>query len=396
MNSKMRTGRAMILLMIILFLSNNICAQDAYIHRLGIEGRAGYIFPTSSFLRGENDMRKIMRSVCSAHLKYSFRLPPGTAADRVYGSSYQGIGLGYFDFGNRREMGTPVALYAFQGARIAGITPRLSLNYEWGFGASFGWKPYDYLSNPNNTVMGSKVNAYLSAGIHLNWILSPRFDLNIGATAVHFSNGNTRYPNTGLNTIDFKIGVAYNFNRDIDKTLQPLQQIPVPAFPRHVSYDLMLFGSWRRKAVDVPGGQVPAPGKYGVAGFCFAPMYNFGYKFRAGVSLDGVYDASANIYTKDYATQLDDASEEEAFGIPPASQTTLSGCLGTRRMGNALLYRRHRFRSQYPAWRGRLAIILPNPGAQNRYDPRHIPACRLQPERFPRAQLSDAGYRVSV
>lgn len=168
MNSKMRTGRDMILLMIILFLSDNICAQDAYIHRLGIEGRAGYIFPTSSFLRGENDMRKIMRSVCSAHLKYSFRLPPGTAADRVYGSSYQGIGLGYFDFGNRREMGTPVALYAFQGARIAGITPRLSLNYEWGFGASFGWKPYDYLSNPNNTVMGSKVNAYLSAGIHLN------------------------------------------------------------------------------------------------------------------------------------------------------------------------------------------------------------------------------------
>lgn len=131
MNSKMRTGRAMILLMIILFLSDNICAQDAYIHRLGIEGRAGYIFPTSSFLRGENDMRKIMRSACSAHLKYSFRLPPGTVADRVYGSSYQGIGLGYFDFGNRRkwELRCPLRL---QGARIAGITPRLSLNYEWG------------------------------------------------------------------------------------------------------------------------------------------------------------------------------------------------------------------------------------------------------------------------
>ena len=108
MNSKMRTGRAMILLMIILFLSDNICAQDAYIHRLGMEGRAGYIFPTSSFLRGENDMRKIMRSACSAHLKYSFRLPPGTAADRIYGSSYQGIGLGYFDFGNRREWELPL------------------------------------------------------------------------------------------------------------------------------------------------------------------------------------------------------------------------------------------------------------------------------------------------
>ena len=73
----------MILLMIILFLSNNICAQDAYIHRLGIEGRAGYIFPTSSFLRGENDMRKIMRSVCSAQ-SYSLI---GTSVYPVGGST---------------------------------------------------------------------------------------------------------------------------------------------------------------------------------------------------------------------------------------------------------------------------------------------------------------------
>ena len=33
------------------------------------------------------------------------------------------------------------------------------------------------------------------------------FNVDTDATAVHFSNGNTRYPNTGLNTIDFKIGV---------------------------------------------------------------------------------------------------------------------------------------------------------------------------------------------
>ena len=146
---------------------------------------------------------------------------------------------------------------------------------------------------------------------------SPLFDLNIGATAVHFSNGNTRYPNTGLNTVDFKIGIIYNFNRNINDVLQPSQQTPSPAFPKHVSYDLTVFGSWRRKAVDVPGGQVPAPGKYAVAGFCLAPMYNFGYKFRAGVSLDGVYDAGANIYAKDYITPLNGGNEEEAFGIPP-------------------------------------------------------------------------------
>lgn len=315
MSNNIRIWKVTVLLLLTLLLSDNIYAQDKYIHRLGIEGRPGYIFPTSAFLRGENNMRKYMKSSYSAHLKYSFQLEPGTAADHVYGGAYQGIGLGYFDFGNTQEMGSPVALYLFQGARIVRFTPRISLNYEWGFGMSFGWKPYNYLDNFNNTVIGSKINAYLNAGLHLNWILSPRFDLNIGSSMSHFSNGNTKFPNTGLNTIDFKIGVVYNFNRELDIFDKSAKPLLIPAFPRHVSYDLTMFGSWRRKAVNVPGGQVPAPGTYAVAGFNFAPMYNFGYKFRAGVSLDGVYDASANIYSKDYISS-NGSSEKESFGTP--------------------------------------------------------------------------------
>ena len=104
MSSKIQAGKDILLLIIILFLSDNIHAQNNYIHRLGIEGRPGYIFPTSSFLRGENNMHKRLSSAYSAHLKYSFQLQPGSTADRIYGSSYQGIGLGYFDFGNDKEI----------------------------------------------------------------------------------------------------------------------------------------------------------------------------------------------------------------------------------------------------------------------------------------------------
>lgn len=324
MKNNIPTWKTMALLMLMLFLSDTLSAQNEFIHRIGIEGRAGYIFPTSSFLRGENDMRKYLQSTYSAHLKYSFQSQPGTAADRVYGGAYQGIGLGYFDFGNRREIGNPVALYLFQGARIAKFTPRLSLNYEWGFGVSFGWKPYHYYDNPNNTVIGSKANAYLNAGIHFNYMLSPQFDLTIGGSMIHFSNGNTKYPNTGLNTIDFKVGVVYNFNRESDAFAKTAKPVLIPAFPKHVSYDLTLFGSWRKKAVNVAGGQVPAPDTYTVAGFNFAPMYNFGYKFRAGVSLDGVYDASANIYAQDYISD-GGGNEKEAFGTPSAGKQLALG-----------------------------------------------------------------------
>ena len=41
-------------------------------------------------------------------------------------------------FFNSAEVGTPVALYVFQHARIAALTERLSLDYEWNFGLSFG------------------------------------------------------------------------------------------------------------------------------------------------------------------------------------------------------------------------------------------------------------------
>lgn len=314
MNSRRRIEKVAILIATIILLSSTIYAQETYIHRLGIEGRMGYIFPTSPFFQGENDMHDCLKASPSAHLKYSFQLRPGTASDRIYGGAYQGIGLGYFDFGDHQEIGSPIALYLFQGARIAQFSPRLSLNYEWGFGASFGWKSYHQYNNPNNTVMGSKINAYLNAGLHLNYILSPRFDLNVGTTMVHFSNGNTKFPNTGLNTIDFKVGLVYNFNRQDILPSQTSQSMVAPPFPKHVSYDLTMFGSWRRKAVDVAGGQVPAPGTYAAAGFSFAPMYNLGYKYRVGVALDGVYDASANIYAKDYIT--DGSHTEDTFGAP--------------------------------------------------------------------------------
>ena len=40
---------------------------------------------------------------------------------------------------------------------------------------------------------------------------------------------------------------------------------------------------------------VRGPEAYPVFGFQFSPMYNLGYKLRLGVSLDGVYDGSANV-----------------------------------------------------------------------------------------------------
>lgn len=55
------------------------------------------------------------------------------------------------------------------------------------------------MTNPYNDVVGSKVNAYLNAGIMLSWRPDPQWTFTFGLDASHFSNGNTGYPNLGVN-----------------------------------------------------------------------------------------------------------------------------------------------------------------------------------------------------
>lgn len=293
-----------------------------FIHQVGVEVRPGYVFPTNYFLDGMNDNGKPIRYFSAAHLKYSFQFRPGTWADKTYGGAYQGIGLAGYTFGNARELGNPVALYLFQGARIARFTSRLSLNYEWNFGLSFGWKPYDRDHNRYNIMMGSKMNAYINTNFFLNWRLSPQYSLSSGVTLTHFSNGNTKFPNAGINMVGLKLGLVYQFNPNEKFLPEVYDRSNIPVFPRHVSYDLVLFGSWRRKGYLYGDEFIPSPDAYKVMGVNLAAMYNVSYKFRAGIALDGVYDASANVFTKTVPGEI------QGFVKPPFNAQVALGVSG--------------------------------------------------------------------
>ena len=278
-----------------------------FVHGLRVEGRPEYIFPTSSFLKGENAEGRIIRGAFSTHVKYLFRYCPGSIDERIYGDVYQGVGLGFYNFGESRQLGNPVAFYLFQGARISSLAPWLSLYYEWNFGLSAGWKPYDSYYNSYNTMIGSKVNAYINANFYLRWQLSPGVSLTSGITVSHFSNGNTAIPNAGLNTIGGNFGGECNFHRKDDlKPLQANDVSPCRPFRRHISYDFVFFGSWHSQGIKTADGLSPSPESYPVFGFNFTPMYNAGYKLRFGMSLDGTYDGGANLYTEyDVYGQID-------------------------------------------------------------------------------------------
>ena len=264
-------------------------------HYIGLEVRPAYVFPTRSFFRGDNAAGEAINTSVSAHLRYAFRFTPDTRLGKLYPHAYQGIGLSFNSFFNKAEMGTPVALYVFQGAPIARLTERLSLNYEWNFGAAFGWKKYDPQNNPYNVVVGSRINAYLNLGIFLNWQFTQAWHLTVGADLTHYSNGNTNYPNSGVNTVGMRIGMVRSFGGTTKaKAVESSRKEALP-LKKRFSYDLIVYGSTRKRGLIYPDHGELVPGSFAVAGLNFNPMYRVNKYFRAGVSLDAQYDESANL-----------------------------------------------------------------------------------------------------
>lgn len=265
-------------------------------HVLSAEFRPAYVFPTGAFLRGDNEAHSPINTNLSGHLKYGFRFSPDSYWGRLYPHAVQGIGVAYNTFLNSAELGNPVSVYAFQTSRIATLAPRLSLDYEWNFGASFGWKRYDPEHNSWNQLVGSKINAYINLGLFLHWAIDPHTRLKAGIDVTHYSNGNTGYPNAGINTIGAAVGLTRYFGTSRAEHPSVVASTEPQDFRRSLGYDLVLYGATRKKAVyPANADPVLVPGSFGIAGLNFAPMYSFSRYFRAGVSLDAQYDESANI-----------------------------------------------------------------------------------------------------
>ncbi len=291
--------------------------------------RSGYAFNSNRVLMDRMVYDgTISHCALSWHLRYSFTRPDAGRTASVY----QGVGLSANTFFQQKNVGSPIGLYVFQGAPIITLTDRLSLDYEWNFGATFGWKKTgrnQYIRS--NLVVGSSVNAYLNLGVKFNYLLTNSLNLTGGLDLTHYSNGNTSWPNPGVNTAGAAIGLVYTpgggpikvhspFSTDVD-------------FKRGISYDIMGYGAWRTAyfpaedgAFTEEGQKALLPGHFGVAGINFSPMLDLFPTFRTGLSLDLQW--SENTGLNDYL--VPGTSGENAKFYHPPFFRQVSGGLSAR------------------------------------------------------------------
>lgn len=282
-----------------------------FVSMLGFDVRPSYAF--SSYLDDvlseslSMDDAKITHFATSLNLKYAFSFTNFTENGRLFPGVWQGMGAGVNLFQHPDAIGVPVSVYLFQGAPIVYFTDRLSLDYEWNFGVSAGWKPCNGIDGRSNIIVGSRVNAYINLGVGLRWQLTDKISFTAGLDLTHFSNGNTSFPNPGVNMAGIRVGVTRTFgDKDAqigERRITPFSHIlnTDDAFSNDsnrrspkISYDLTAYGAWRKRVYR--GGETPLllNGHFAIAGLNFAPMWDVKRYFRAGLSADLQWDKSTD------------------------------------------------------------------------------------------------------
>ncbi|MFT4761717.1 MAG: hypothetical protein ACI9XO_004445 [Paraglaciecola sp.] len=123
-----------------------------------------------------------------------------------------GIGIQKFIFRHRDELGNPISFYGFLNGNFI-RRKRFQWLHQWGAGLALGFNTYDPNVTPANDLIGSKVNAYIEAGTSFSFLIGSRLSLEPGIRLTHFSNGNTRKPQKGLNIFAYQLGVRYNMTK---------------------------------------------------------------------------------------------------------------------------------------------------------------------------------------
>lgn len=264
---------------------------------IGAEISPAWVPSTSRFLEGVNPRHLHINQSISGAVRADFSFSPTSRQGMLYKGLYQGIGIGINSFYSSSLLGTPVSAYVYQGAPIVRFGQRLWLGYEWQFGAAFGWKHFNAQTTENNAVVSTAVTAHIGLRLKLHYRLSDRWRMSLGVGACHYSNGNTSWPNSGVNSIGATVGMTYLLNPADESTAATDAAIEAEADRHDWYYDITVFGSWRKRVVNVGEPPTPdlCPGRFGVLGLQFAPLYRLNRYVAVGPAVDMQWDESAGL-----------------------------------------------------------------------------------------------------
>lgn len=139
-------------------------------------------------------------------VNYSSNFTGWKEMDEAYKNIIWGTGLTYFNLGNPQLNGHVIAWHIH-------IESALNKNFNSPFTIRFGsgigylTKPYNLYNNKKNKAIGSNLNGNMQVMFKKYFELNQQLSLVCGIGVTHYSNGNFRRPNLGINMAHLDLGI---------------------------------------------------------------------------------------------------------------------------------------------------------------------------------------------
>lgn len=272
----------------------------------------GELLKTNDFVKGLNKKGIPINDFTASDLRIGWQTRGTQQWHHLLKLPYYGIGFYNGLFSLKEEIGHPTALYFFFGGPFSSKL-KSSFDYEFGFGLSSNWKPYDEIKNPFNLAIGSYRNAFIDFKLGYSWYLGKKLSLNTGIRASHFSNGALRHPNSGINLAALYIGFRYDFisREDIFNSI-PSSEQDTPAEEINIA---IVLG--KRSVDNTATRNIKFVSLKSISLEYLKPTKGV---FKYGFGLDVGIDENRWITVDENSIELSDRKDQFFLGIAPIGQ----------------------------------------------------------------------------
>ena len=169
---------------------------EAQLVAVRVGADVGRAIPVSVFEEGANLAGRPIRSLVLPSIEFGWRWRDPSLDDPEFG-----IGVALLDVPATDELGTPLSLQGYTRLPLAGTPGGSRLAFDAAFGVAIGWRAFDASTNPRQISIGSPVTATFGLGVSGDLPVGDAWALVGRAGYRHWSNGNLRQPNLGLNAV---------------------------------------------------------------------------------------------------------------------------------------------------------------------------------------------------
>jgi hypothetical protein len=221
--------------------------------------------------------------------EYGWQMLGGQEWQQVSKYPRFGIGAQYMRFMHRDEMGHPFSLYGFYDGNFFSsknfeVTNRLST------GLSTGFRPYDPTDQLPNDIVSTRLNAFVEMGLGLAFRLNDYLYIEPAFRFTHFSNGNLKEPQKGLNVVSYAVSLRSLLEKPV------AEQVKLPLSECQHRHELLAFWAVSTRQLDFSDNNDLYHETYGLNFLMTNLHLGYNYEISRGMKLGGgvdfVYDGS--------------------------------------------------------------------------------------------------------